>query len=380
MTEIVAGSRDSQLAMMQTRLVKSELKKAHPSVNIAIKSMKTIGDQRLDVALSKIGEKSLFTKELEFALMEKEVAFVVHSCKDLPTTLPPGMKIAAIMEREDPRDAVVMSKQMVAEGKVFLSQLPKGATIGSSSLRRQAQLRHRYPHLNIESVRGNLNTRLRKLDGEHETCQIDYSAIILAAAGLNRMVTQNEAFKGRLSSHLESSECMYAVSQGALAIEILEGDEQTAQLLQCLHHSKTALTITAERAFMKTLDGGCSSPIAVQCDLHEDKLMLRGGVFSVDGSERMYQEGSVDLSVEPANVKYEASYTDIIHQHVVPYKMHLAHKLGVDVAQQMMSQGADKIIAAAKISNKPEHNPQQAPQCPFPMAAKATKAIGQLFG
>ena len=233
--------------------------------------MKTIGDQRLDVALSKIGEKSLFTKELEFALMEKEVAFVVHSCKDLPTTLPPGMKIAAIMEREDPRDAVVMSKQMVAEGKVFLSQLPKGATIGSSSLRRQAQLRHRYPHLNIESVRGNLNTRLRKLDGEHETCQIEYSAIILAAAGLNRMVTQNEAFKGRLSSHLESSECMYAVSQGALAIEILEGDEQTAQLLQCLHHSKTALTITAERAFMKTLDGGCSSPIAVQCDLHEDK-------------------------------------------------------------------------------------------------------------
>lgn len=378
--KIVVGSRDSQLAMMQTRLVKSQLEQNHENVDITIKSMKTIGDQRLDVALSKIGEKSLFTKELEFALMEKEVAFVVHSCKDLPTTLPPGMKIAAIMEREDPRDAVVMSSKLAKEGKTKLSDLPSGSIIGSSSLRRQAQLRARYPGLQIESVRGNLNTRLRKLDGEHETCKIDYSAIILAAAGLNRMETQNEAFRGRLSSHLETSECMYAVSQGALAIEILEGDTETAKLLQCLHHTQTALKIVAERAFMRTLDGGCSSPIAVFCDLQDDKLLLRGGVFSVDGAQRMYEEMSIDLSVEPINVDYQDSYTDIIHQNVPAYKMHLAHGLGVDLAERMMAKGADKIITAAKIANKPENNPQQAPQCPFPMAAKATKAIGQLFG
>jgi len=375
--KLVSGTRESELAMMQTTYVNKLLTEANPDLEIDVLSMTTKGDKILNVALSKIGEKSLFTKELEIALHQGDCHYVVHSLKDLPTTLPENMVIGAILEREDPRDAVVMKKSLSDKFKK-LSDLPKGALIGSSSLRRQAQLKKKYPHLEIQSVRGNLNTRLKKLDGE--VGDVDYSAIILATAGLNRMASQNDAFVGRLSAHLEMDECLYAVGQGALAVEILENDENTARILQTLIHEETCLRVVAERAFMKYLDGGCSSPIAVNCTLENDVLTLLGAVFSVDGSESLYKEMKVDLKSK-SETKYK-TYTGILVQNISPDKMALANNLGIDVAKSLLEEGAGDIIRAAKAANKPENNPSQAPnrddqqpRCPFPQAKDLTKAF-----
>jgi len=373
--KLVSGTRESELAMMQTTYVNKLLTEANPDLEIDVLSMTTKGDKILNVALSKIGEKSLFTKELEIALHQGDCHYVVHSLKDLPTTLPENMVIGAILEREDPRDAVVMKKSLSDKFKK-LSDLPKGALIGSSSLRRQAQLKKKYPHLEIQSVRGNLNTRLKKLDGE--VGDVDYSAIILATAGLNRMASQNDAFVGRLSAHLEMDECLYAVGQGALAVEILENDENTARILQPLIHEETCLRVVAERAFMKYLDGGCSSPIAVNCTLENDVLTLLGAVFSVDGSESLYKEMKVDLKSKSES-KHK-TYTGILVQNISPDKMALANNLGIDVAKSLLEDGAGDIIRAAKAANKPENNPSQAPnreqpRCPFPQAKDLTKAF-----
>jgi len=376
--KLVSGTRESELAMMQTTYVNKLLTDSNPDLEIDVLSMTTKGDKILNVALSKIGEKSLFTKELEIALHQGDCHYVVHSLKDLPTTLPENMVIGAILEREDPRDAVVMKKSLSDKFKK-LSDLPKGSLIGSSSLRRQAQLKKKYPHLEIQSVRGNLNTRLKKLDGE--VGDVDYSAIILATAGLNRMASQNDAFIGRLSSHLEMDECLYAVGQGALAVEIIENDKDTARILQPLIHQETCLKVVAERAFMRYLDGGCSSPIAVNCTLENDVLTLLGAVFSVDGSESLYKEMKVDFKSEKSET-YEKSYTGILVQNINPDKMALANKLGEDLAKGLLLEGAGDIIKAAKAANKPENNPGQAPnretehpRCPFPQAKDLTKAF-----
>ncbi|KAG1080666.1 hypothetical protein G6F42_023262 [Rhizopus arrhizus] len=209
------GTRKSNLALVQTEMVKNYLNKAFPQYEFIVEAMSTTGDRILNLALSKIGEKSLFTKELEVALEDGRVDFVVHCLKDLPTTLPKGMHLGAVMERENPNDALVLSPKY--EGS-SLADLPKGSVVGTSSLRRVAQLKNKYPHLVYKDVRGNLNTRLAKLDDP----QGEYAAIILAVAGLVRLNLGH-----RISQVIPLSDSLYAVSQGALCIECRENDSDT---------------------------------------------------------------------------------------------------------------------------------------------------------
>ncbi|KAJ8918486.1 hypothetical protein NQ315_008183 [Exocentrus adspersus] len=277
--KIRVGSRKSELALIQTRHVISLLKELHPGKEFEIVTMTTLGDQILDISLPKIGEKSLFTKELEIALVTGGVDFVVHSLKDLPTSLPEGMAIGAVLPREDPRDALVLQKDL---NGYSLETLPSGSIIGTSSLRRTAQLAQKYPHLKVENIRGNLNTRLKKLDDLGK-----YQAIVLAAAGLKRIGWQK-----RISKILEPDELLYAVGQGALAVECRANDDEIIKLLEPLYDMQTALRVLAERSYLKTLGGGCSAPVAISSDLkieksNEIKLTLSGAVWSLDGKEEI---------------------------------------------------------------------------------------------
>ncbi|XP_044752235.1 porphobilinogen deaminase [Coccinella septempunctata] len=288
---IKVGSRKSELALIQTRHVISLLKEEYPDREFEIVTMNTLGDKVLDIPLPKIGEKSLFTKELETALKTGYVDFVVHSLKDLPTTLPEGMAIGAVLTREDPRDALVVHEKFKG---CNLNTLPKGSVIGTSSLRRSAQLSRKYPSLIVESIRGNLNTRLKKLDELNK-----YSAIVLATAGLQRI-----GWYERISEILEPDDIMYAVGQGALAVECRKNDQEILDLLSPVYELETALKVLAERSFLKTLGGGCSAPVAVTCNLDsieqkEDKhtkLTLKGGVWSLDGQIEIIDETSTYLS------------------------------------------------------------------------------------
>ncbi|GLV45724.1 lethal (3) 02640 [Carabus blaptoides fortunei] len=290
--KIRVGSRKSELALIQTRHVITLLSEIHSDKEFEIVTMSTLGDKVLDIPLPKIGEKSLFTKELETALATGCVDFVVHSLKDLPTTLPEGMAIGAVLEREDPRDALVAKKDSTIS---CLNDLKPNSVIGTSSLRRTAQLAKTHPHLKVESIRGNLNTRMRKLD------ELDkFSAIILAAAGLCRM-----GWNERVTKVLKCNEMLYAVGQGALAVECREGDIETLNLLQPLHCPKTLLRILAERSFLRTLGGGCSTPVAVSTKLVpcDDKLSLEltGGVWSLDGSTELKDHDKCTVEVKPIN-------------------------------------------------------------------------------
>lgn len=275
---INVGSRCSELALCQTNLVIGMLKDKNPNLNFNVIKMTTKGDQILDKALNKIGGKSLFTKELEVALDDKRVDFVVHSLKDLPTTLPPGLTIGAVIKRHDPRDCVVLHTKHRAVTR--LSALPAGSVLGTSSLRRIAQLTRNYPDLKFENIRGNLNTRLRKLDQDNK-----YDGIVLAAAGIERL-----GWKDRVNLYLEKHDMMYAVSQGAMAVECREDDVETIAMLAEIHHQETALRVTAERVFMKELNGGCSVPLGTWSLLDEQGLCVSGAVFSVDGKEMLYCE------------------------------------------------------------------------------------------
>ncbi|VEN48950.1 unnamed protein product [Callosobruchus maculatus] len=287
---IKVGSRKSQLALIQTNHVISLLKQKHPNKQFEIVTMSTLGDKILDIPLPKIGEKSLFTKELETALANGTIDFVVHSLKDLPTTLPDGMVIGAVLTREDPRDALVLKKDLTA---YTLSTLPPNSIIGTSSLRRTAQLLKKYPHLKVENIRGNLNTRLRKLD------ELDnYKAIILAASGLIRM-----GWEDRITEILEEKELMYAVGQGALAVECREDNLDIIKLLDPLYDLETALSVTAERSFLKTLGGGCSAPVAVFSSIKPKKgnkvhLSLHGAVWSLDGKDEILDNCNTELVVQ----------------------------------------------------------------------------------
>ncbi|KAJ3208386.1 hypothetical protein HDU67_006770 [Dinochytrium kinnereticum] len=280
-TSVVIGTRESQLAMVQASHVHSLLRDVHPKVVFRINGMTTTGDQILDVSLSKIGTKSLFTKELEVALADGAVDLVVHSLKDLPTTLPPGMIIGAILEREDPRDAVVMAPKW--KGKT-LAELPAGSVIGTSSVRRSAQLLRRFPGLQFQDIRGNLNTRLRKLDAEDSP----YAAIMLAYAGLARL-----GWHDRISEILPHSTMLHAVGQGALAIEVRQNDPMTLALVSPLTDRNTLLRCSAERAFMRRLEGGCSVPLGVWSEVRDGgEVYLKGGVCSLDGQEEVVGEES----------------------------------------------------------------------------------------
>ncbi|CAH1111359.1 unnamed protein product [Psylliodes chrysocephalus] len=288
--KIRVGSRKSELALIQTKHVISLLKTCFPEKEFEIVTMNTLGDKILDIALPKIGEKSLFTKELETALHTGCVDFVVHSLKDLPTTLPQGMAIGAVLTREDPRDALVLQKDL--ERSLTLSNLPENSIIGTSSLRRAAQLAKKYPHLKVENIRGNLNTRLKKLDDLGK-----YQAIILAAAGLNRI-----GWKDRISKILSEDELLYAVGQGALAVECRTDNEAILELLEPLYDLETALRVTAERSFLRTLGGGCSAPVAVSSSLKainesEYDLVLTGAVWSLDGKDEVTDSNSRTIRV-----------------------------------------------------------------------------------
>ena len=284
--------------------------------------MATIGDKILDRSLPTIGETNLFTKELESALAAREVDLIVHSLKDVPTTLSSEMKISVIFKRGNPSDALVLHPRHAGKQ---IQDLPAGAVIGTSSLRRIAQLKRAFPKLVFKTVRGNLNTRLRKLDeGE------DYDALVLATAGLERLGWHN-----RLSQELDSNLCMYAVGQGALAVETRTGDNQINALLKPLNDPETLLCCAAERGFLHELGGGCSVPVGVFSKLSDLELLLEGAVFSLDGMEVV--KNSTQMKLPPTYL-----------QQSIEEWHSLAGKLGAELARTLVAEGAASILTRAK--------------------------------
>ena len=302
-SKIVIASRESRLAMWQAVHVRERLSSLNPGSEVVILGMTTKGDQILDRPLAEIGGKGLFIKELEVAMQEGRAHLAVHSMKDVPMVMPEGFVLAAISARENPRDAFVSNK---FNG---LDDLPAGAVVGTSSLRREAVLRARYPQLVIKSLRGNLDTRLKKLDAG------EYDAIILAAAGLKRL-----GLHARIRVELAPQESLPAVGQGALGIEILAGRAELAALLVPLNDAVTAACVHAERAMSRALNGSCQVPLGGYAIQRGDMLVLNGFVSSVDGRTFL-----------TARAEAPCRYAD---------------SLGRAVARQLLDQGAGDIIAA----------------------------------
>jgi hydroxymethylbilane synthase len=298
------GSRKSQLALVQTYWVQEHLQRAFPDRAFEVHTMSTHGDKILDVALAKIGDKGLFTKELEVGMLQGEIDFAVHSLKDLPTRLPEGLVLGCVTEREDPADALVVHADHQDKQ---IDTLPRGAVIGTSSLRRLAQLRHHYPHLTFKDIRGNLNTRLGKLDAG------EYDGIILAVAGLHRL-----GMGDRIHQVLPPEVSLHAVGQGALGIECRAEDSEILSLLKALEHPPTACRCYAERAFLRELEGGCQVPIGVNTSLQGDTLTLTGIVASLDG-QTLVKDTLTGTSDR-------------------------AEQLGIDLAHRLKQQGAQKIL------------------------------------
>lgn len=272
---IVIASRESALAMWQARHVQSRLAALYPRTVIEIVGVTTEGDRGLDVSLAKIGGKGLFIKELEEALAAGRADIAAHSVKDVPMQLLDGLTLAAITEREDPRDAFVSNRYAA------LAALPAGARVGTSSLRRECQLRARYPHLLVEPLRGNVTTRLRKLD------EGGYDAIILAAAGLKRL-----GLAQRATALLEPEESLPAPGQGALGLECRAERRDLIELLAPLNHRETALCVTAERALSRTLAGSCNVPLGAFAQITGERMRLRGFVGTPDGTRMIAGEKS----------------------------------------------------------------------------------------
>jgi hydroxymethylbilane synthase len=307
---IVVGTRQSALAMTQTGQTVESLQSicdaAGLSYTFELKPIVTRGDRILDMTLSKVGGKGLFVKEIEQALMDREIDLAVHSMKDMPFALPVGLVVGAVPKREDPRDC------LIGRTARHLDELPHGARIGTSSLRRGAQLQAARPDLSIESIRGNIDTRLRKLEEE------PFDAILLAAAGLHRM-----GWKDRITSYLPTELCLPAVGQGALAVECRADDEEVISLLARFNDPVTARTITAERTVLGLLNGGCQVPIGAYAEVvngEDSNLVLTGLVASPDGSRILKETAS---GKDPG-------------------------KLGETVAQLLLARGADVILAEAR--------------------------------
>ncbi|MFN5515846.1 MAG: hydroxymethylbilane synthase [Cyanobacteriota bacterium] len=305
------GSRKSQLALVQTHWVQGELQREFPQRRFEVETMNTQGDKILDVALAKIGDKGLFTQELEDAMLEGRVDFAVHSLKDLPTRLPEGLILGCVTERVDPADALVLNAQHLGKD---LASLPPGSVIGTSSLRRLAQLRHHFPQLTFKDVRGNVNTRLAKLDAG------DYDGIILAVAGLQRL-----GFGERIHQIIPPEISLHAVGQGALGIECRAGDSAVLELLQTLEHIPSRDRCLAERAFLRQLEGGCQVPIGVNTVIEGDQLTLTGLVASLDGQQVLKDT----LSGACAD----------------------ADRIGQELAQKLLGHGADEILAAIRLTD-----------------------------
>ncbi|HEU4622749.1 MAG TPA: hydroxymethylbilane synthase [Burkholderiaceae bacterium] len=279
-SRLVIATRESRLALWQAHHVRDRLRALYPQCEVELLGMTTRGDQILDRSLSKVGGKGLFVKELEVALLEGRADLAVHSLKDVPMRLEPEFALTTVLEREDPRDAFVSNHH------ASLDALPAGAVVGTSSLRRAASLRARHPHLRIAPLRGNLDTRLAKLD------RGDFDAIVLAGAGLKRL-----GLAQRIRSWIEPDVSLPAAGQGALGIEILAARSDVAAVLHALHHPTTASCVLAERAVARALDGNCATPIAAYCVPHEQggRLHLRAMVASEDGQERLEAEGFDDV-------------------------------------------------------------------------------------
>ncbi|NJO42323.1 MAG: hydroxymethylbilane synthase [Cyanobacteria bacterium RU_5_0] len=298
------GSRKSQLALVQTYWVQEQLQQRFVDRLFEVHTMNTQGDKILDVALAKIGDKGLFTKELELGMLNGDIDFAVHSLKDLPTRLPEGLILGCVTERENPADALVVHAN---HHDKQIDTLPEGAVIGTSSLRRLAQLRHHYPHLTFKDIRGNLNTRLQKLDNG------EYDAIILAVAGLKRLDMAD-----RIHQVLSPEVSLHAVGQGALGIECRAEDNEIMLLLKALEHQPTAQRCDAERSFLRELEGGCQVPIGVNTTLDGEMLTLVGMVASIDGEQLV--KGSVTGKAIDAE------------------------SVGIQLAHQLREQGATEIL------------------------------------
>jgi hydroxymethylbilane synthase len=277
------GSRGSKLALVQAEWVKTRLEHQFSGLVVNLKKIKTTGDKILDVPLAKVGGKGLFVKEIEDALLRQEIDLAVHSMKDVPTFIPADLHIGAITEREDPRDV------LISAGGKRIKDFPRGSRIGTSSLRRQAQLLSVRPDLEIVQLRGNLDTRIRKLNQE------GLHGIIVAAAGLKRM-----GWLDQVTEYLPFGLCLPAIGQGALGIECRSGDEITNHRLEFLDHATTRCCVLVERAFLKRLEGGCQVPIAAHAQIQDGRLRLEGLISSVDGKRliRDSQEGPVEGAEE----------------------------------------------------------------------------------
>jgi len=304
---LTIGSRGSKLALFQANWVKSKLETAHSDIRVVVEIVKTSGDVFLDAPLSQIGGKGLFTKEIEDALLDGRIDLAVHSLKDLPTVLPAGLHLAAVSSREDVRDAFLSNKHR------SLGALPNGAKVGTSSLRRQSQLLRLRRDLEVANLRGNLDTRIRKLD------EGQYDAILLACAGLDRL-----GYQQRIVERLSVQQLCPAVGQGALGIETRELDDETQNRLQCLHHAPTHSAVTAERAFLRRLGGGCQVPIAGHAWIEESRLELLGVVASTDG--RQLFRGQTSAPIEQAG------------------------ELGAELAERLLASGASEILQALSAS------------------------------
>ncbi len=295
------ATRKSPLALWQAHYVSDLLKHHHPDLEIELVTMTTQGDKILDTPLAKVGGKGLFVKELETGMLEGRADIAVHSMKDVPVDFPPGLHLAVICEREDPRDA------FVSNNFKSLDELPQGAILGTSSLRRQAQISALRPDLKIIDLRGNVNTRLKKLDDG------EYDAIILAAAGLKRL-----KFDERITQFIGTDVCLPAIGQGAVGIECRSDDARVHNLIAPLNDNKTQIRVTAERAMNERLQGGCQVPIAGYAELERGLIMLRGLVGQVDGKKIIRG----DIAGPPEN----------------------AEELGIVLAEDLLSRGADKIL------------------------------------
>lgn len=307
---LVIGSRGSKLALTQARLVQSELKRIDPLLETRIEIITTSGDVNTD-PLAVIGGKGVFTKELEDALFDRRIDLAVHSLKDLPTILPEGFTIAAICKREDPRDALVLARSKANAGGASIASLPKKAIVGTSSPRRLAQLKHLRNDLVFEDLRGNVDTRLRKLDEGR------YDVLVLACAGLRRLGLEN-----RISAAIPTEQMLPSPGQGALAIETRAEDQEITDALSKLDHKFTRLACTAERAFLRSLGGGCQLPIAAYAAVRDKTIRLDGLVADTQGKQILRDRisGSIDQ----------------------------AEQLGSDLAERLLANGARELLDSSE--------------------------------
>jgi hydroxymethylbilane synthase len=306
--KVIIGTRSSKLALWQAEWVKSELQRMNPGLEVELNKIKTTGDKILDVPLAQVGGKGLFVKEIEEALLKGEADLAVHSMKDVPTEFPDGLYLPVICRREDPRDAFISGRAGSRFKIKSYRDLPQGASIGTSSLRRACQLLSSRPDLKIMQLRGNLDTRLRKLD------EGQFDAIILAAAGVKRL-----GWSDRITELIPAEFSLPAIGQGAIGIECRIGDDAINNLIKPLNDNTTALCVRAERACLKKLEGGCQVPIAAYALIMDGRIIIDGLVGSVSGDKiiRAHREGD---SSEP-------------------------EALGTALGEELLSRGADKILS-----------------------------------